>query len=931
MKFPQHLDVPCVRMKRIFSSLAVGALLLSGFLSGGARVAQGQTLSLVWSDEFNGASIDLTKWTFDLGNGGDLGGNNPGWGNDELEFYTSNSANAYVTNGFLHIRAMIQSTNDGANTFNYTSARMKTQGLFWKTYGRIEWRASLPSGTGFWPALWMLGTNINSIGWPGCGEIDVVENNGTPNFEQGSIHSGTDATEVYNFTGGNSVTNFHVYDLDWMTNSSGGVSIIFSVDGTAYETQTNWGSSADEPYPFPFNQPFFFLMNLAVGGNYLDNPSTSAINPNMPGELVIDYMRIFNYSAPTNPPTTPAGLSATLGSASVGLTWSLSDNAARYNVKRSFNTGGPYTIIGTPAATSYSDSNVVAGTTYYYVVSATNSIAESSNSLEANITPSPPPAPTGLMAAFGGASVALNWNAVTGATRYNVKRSLANGGTYTTIGTPTGTNYGDSNVVEGTTYYYVVSATNFFGESTNSVQVSATPLPPATPTGLTATPGGTSVALNWYASSNAVNYNVKRSLVTGGPYTTIASSSTTGYTDTNVTSCSSYYYVVSGTNSIGESANSTETSATLGPYYFAVSSGNTTPVGTFVADTDFTGGIQAAPTTATINTSNVTNPAPQAVYQHERYDDFVYTFGGLTTGTSYTVRLHFAEIYWTGPGEREFNVFINGSEVLTNFDIFATAGGENIAVIKQYSVMPMANGKISVTYSNGAVDDAKSSGIEIILPAPAAPVGVTATGEVGQVVLAWSAVSGATSYNVERSTVSGGPYTNVASGVTGATDTDTSVTNGTTYYYVVSAVENGCGSADSAEVNATPLTAFQQWQVQYFYSITNPLAAANVDADGTGQNNQFKYVAGLNPTNPSSVFLLTVNSVTNQPTQMNLLFNPMATGRTYTPQFNTDLVNGVWAPLTTYTGPATNGSQIMVTDTNALPSQEFYRIQISAP
>ena len=259
-------------------------------------MAQGQTLSLVWSDEFNGASIDLTKWTFDIGNG--VAEDNPGWGNGELEYYTSNSANAYVTNGFLHIHAQEQTTNSSEGTFYYTSARMKTEGLYWKTYGRIEWRAQLPEGTGFWPALWMLGTNINSISWPGCGEIDVVENNGTPNFVQGSIHSSYDgdgnATQKFFFTGTNSVTGFHIYDLDWTTNS-----IVWSVDGAAYETQTTWDSSTDEPYPFPFNQPFFFLMNLAVGGQYLGYPTNAEINPNMPGEMVIDYIRVYDYTSPS--------------------------------------------------------------------------------------------------------------------------------------------------------------------------------------------------------------------------------------------------------------------------------------------------------------------------------------------------------------------------------------------------------------------------------------------------------------------------------------------------------------------------------------------------------------------------------------------------------------------------------------------------------
>ncbi len=268
-------------------------------------MARGQTLSLVWSDEFNGASIDLSKWTFEIGN-------NSGWGNGELEYYTSNSANAYVTNGFLHIHAQIQSTNTSEGTFNYTSARMKTEGLFWTTYGRMEWRAQLPGGTGFWPALWMLGTNINSIGWPSCGEIDVVENNGaTITFEQGSIHSGSDATQKYYFTGGNSVTNFHVYDLDWTTNS-----ITWSVDGTPYETQTGWWD-AKGTYPFPFNQPFFLLMNLAVGGQYLGYPSQSSINPSMPGEIVLDYVRVYNFV--TAPPVT--NVVPSVVQQGVDLTW----------------------------------------------------------------------------------------------------------------------------------------------------------------------------------------------------------------------------------------------------------------------------------------------------------------------------------------------------------------------------------------------------------------------------------------------------------------------------------------------------------------------------------------------------------------------------------------------------------------------------------
>ena len=171
---------------------------------------------------------------------------------------------------------------------------------------------------------------------------------------------------------------------------------------------------------------------------------------------------------------------------------------------------------------------------------------------------------------------------------------------------------------------------------------------------------------------------------------------------------------------------------------------------------------------------------------------------------------------------------------------------------------------------------------------------------------------------------------------------DTSTTNITTNSivhtyaagaYTVTLIASGLGGAGT---NTQPnyinvLTAFQAWQVQYFGSTNNPNAASGVDADGTGQNNLFKYVAGLDPTNPSSVFQLQVVAVTNQTSQESLLFNPVATGRTYTPQFSTDLVGGVWLLLPGYTGPVTNGNQVTITDTNAVDPQRFYRIDISLP
>src|SRR5258707_5761779 len=134
--------------------------------------------NIVWSDEFNGTAINPNIWSFETGN-------NNGWGNNELEYYTGRTQNAYVSNGVLHVVARQESLAG----FNYTSARVKSQGHFAKAYGRFEFRVRLPAGLGYWPALWLLGSNIGTVGWPACGEVDVMENQGSAlNKVQGTIH-----------------------------------------------------------------------------------------------------------------------------------------------------------------------------------------------------------------------------------------------------------------------------------------------------------------------------------------------------------------------------------------------------------------------------------------------------------------------------------------------------------------------------------------------------------------------------------------------------------------------------------------------------------------------------------------------------------------------------------------------------------------------
>jgi beta-glucanase (GH16 family) len=248
------------------------------FMLGTAAMAN--DWKLIWSDEFNGASVDTNHWKFETGN-------RNGWGNNELEFYTAGTDNAYVSNGVLHLVAR----RGNGNGFAYTSARIKSEGLFEQKYGRFEFRAKFPQGKGFWPALWLMPRDSIYGNWPRCGEIDVAENKGDyPAVVQGTIHyAGPDgghiqSTGLYTFSPGNGAGGFHTYLLEWTTNS-----INWFVDNKLYETQTNW-STVGAPYPAPFDQPFYIIMNLAVGGIYDGDPDTNTV---FPSEMQVDYVRVY--------------------------------------------------------------------------------------------------------------------------------------------------------------------------------------------------------------------------------------------------------------------------------------------------------------------------------------------------------------------------------------------------------------------------------------------------------------------------------------------------------------------------------------------------------------------------------------------------------------------------------------------------------------
>jgi beta-glucanase (GH16 family) len=266
---------------------------------------------LVWDDEFEGDTIDRTKWDFDLGNGFYDYNNHawvPGWGNEELQYYTDDPRNAFVRDSVLHLCAL----KEPLHGCGYTSARLKTRRrdgtpLFNQRYGKFEFRARVPHGKGLWPALWMLPQDDRYGGWAASGEIDVMEILGEqPGKVLGSTHYGSGfpkrelTTHTHVLPGGGSVADWHVYAVEWEP----GV-IRWSLDGVVWATQDFWWSCSKtrdgqgiearrasdvNPWPAPFDQPFYLVMNVAVGGNFpgVPNPATA-----FPAQLLVDYVRVY--------------------------------------------------------------------------------------------------------------------------------------------------------------------------------------------------------------------------------------------------------------------------------------------------------------------------------------------------------------------------------------------------------------------------------------------------------------------------------------------------------------------------------------------------------------------------------------------------------------------------------------------------------------
>ncbi|MFU8811922.1 MAG: family 16 glycosylhydrolase [Balneolaceae bacterium] len=269
---------------------AVTLLLFSILIFTGTFQAQAQRFELIWSDEFDTATLNTQWWSPEIGDGCNIG--LCGWGNNELQVYTSQPKNLFIENGILHIRAQREDDNNS----QFSSARIKTAGKFAFTYGRIEASIKLPIGTGFWPAFWMMPEESVFGGWPRSGEIDIMEYRGNvPDIAEGAIHfwregcTGNNAVACREFMNGkftlpegNFAEDFHLFALEW--DETG---LTWFVDDEAYfridrdDVNARW---------YPFDESFHIILNLAIGGNFLPNPTPET---EFPQSMQVEYVRVY--------------------------------------------------------------------------------------------------------------------------------------------------------------------------------------------------------------------------------------------------------------------------------------------------------------------------------------------------------------------------------------------------------------------------------------------------------------------------------------------------------------------------------------------------------------------------------------------------------------------------------------------------------------
>lgn len=269
-------------MKRIALALLFVTVVFSCTTQDVTDYVDQEKWELIWSDEFDGRSIDREKWTYDIGG--------HGFGNHELQYYTNEKENAYVRGGKLTIKAKKEKYKGNP----YTSAKLWTKGLASWTYGKFVARMKLPKGQGIWPAFWMLPKDPYAMKWPAGGEIDIMEIIGqAPGSLHGTLHFGEPHEYhggTYELEEGDFSDDFHIFAIEWEEGK-----ITWYVDGIPYYSRTEWFSNDmyyknQYDYPAPFNKDFMLILNLAVGGQWPGRPDETT---DFPQTLEVDYVRVY--------------------------------------------------------------------------------------------------------------------------------------------------------------------------------------------------------------------------------------------------------------------------------------------------------------------------------------------------------------------------------------------------------------------------------------------------------------------------------------------------------------------------------------------------------------------------------------------------------------------------------------------------------------